>query len=178
MTLPTRVETPADEPLTRLRGARVEVDTRLVARVATALVLMALAASAIVLFVAGVNTNAQIAALRTHGVHVSVTVTTCVGNLGGSGSNEVSYTCDGTYVVAGHHERVQLPGTRLFGPGARVRGVAVPSDPGLFSTVAVLRSEHTSARLYIAPAVLTVLLICALVLVARRRRRTRATASA
>ena len=100
-----------------------------------------------------------------------VTITSCQGLLGGSGSNGAGYACRGTYVLGGHRYNEQLPGTALHAPGTVIRAVAVPGDPALVSPVSVIDAEHSSATVFILPAVLLVLLVALLAVVLLRRRR-------
>jgi hypothetical protein len=158
------------EPITSLRGAGVQADVRRVGRVAIGLSLVTLAAVAIVLLVAGLQKNAEITSLRANGVPVDVTVSRCLGLMGGSGSNLVGYDCNGTYTVDGHVYTEDIPGNASHAPGSTLRGLTVPGDPTLFSTPGAVAAEHPSWRVFIIPAILLVavlLLVGALVL--RRR---------
>ena len=160
------------ERVGQLRGAGVQVDARRLAQVALAIVLITLGALAIGFTVVGVHKNQQIDQLHTQGVPVTVTVTSCLGLLGGSGSNAAGYSCHGTYTLAGHTYNESLPGSAFHRPGATIDAVAVPGDPALVSPVAIADSQHSSASVYILPAVLggvLVLLVVALVIRARRR---------
>jgi hypothetical protein len=155
-----------------LRGAGVQVDAARAARVASALVVVTLVVVAAVLLVAGYRKNAHITELRTHGVPVELTVTDCLGLMGGSGSNLAGYDCRGTYTYGGRTFAEDIPGNGLRVKGTEVRGVVVSSDPALFSTPAAVASEHASASVYAAPIAL--LLAAAAVvgwLAVRRRRR-------
>ncbi len=166
----TAVAVPA-APVTILRGAGVDVDARRVARVLVGTCLLALAALSATLFVVGARKNAQITDLREHGVPVEVTVTRCLGLLGGSGSNDAGYACRGSFTIGGHRIERAIPGDTFLPPGATLRAIAAPDDPGLFSTAAAVASEHASWKVFILPATLLVLLLAALgVLVARSKR--------
>jgi hypothetical protein len=126
----------------------------------------------VVFTVVGAHKNQQIDELQQHGIPVTFTVTTCVGLLGGSGSNGAGFACRGTYRLGGHRYEAQLPGYKGYAPGATVRVIAVPSDPTLMSTAEMVRSDHTSWNVFILPAVffaLSLLLVTAVVLVRRRR---------
>jgi hypothetical protein len=123
--------------------------------------------------VVGIHHNRQIDELRNQGVAVDVTVTRCQGLLGGSGSNAAGYSCRGTYELDGRRYNEVLPGTALHAPGSTIPSVAVPSDPALVSPLSMVDAEHSSARVFILPAVLLVVLagaVVALVLVRRSRR--------
>jgi hypothetical protein len=155
-----------------LRGAGVEVDAGRVGRVIVGLVIVALAVLVVVFSVAGADKNAQITNLRLHGVGVRITVTECRGLLGGSGSNGAGYACRGTFRYGAHRYTKAIPGDSLYAPGTILRGVTVPSDPGLISTPRTLASEHASWRVFILPAILLVVLVLLVgALVLRRRHR-------
>ncbi len=157
--------------MSTLRGATVQVDVRTAARVALALVLVTLVVLVVVFVVVGINKNRQIDQLRQHGVPVIFTVSGCQGLLGGSGSNGAGYACHGTYRIGGRTYDAPLPGTALYAPGATVRTVAVPGDPGLVSPVNIVENEHASWKVFILPGVLSAVLLLvggAVVLVRRR----------
>jgi len=162
------------DPMTTLRGARVDVDVRRASRVAVAFCLVSLGALAIAFFVVGANKNAQINELRQHGVPVEVTVSRCLGLLAGSGSNDAGYACRGTYMVAGHRYDEAIPGDIFRAPGAKVRGVAARNDPQLLSTASDVESEHASWRVFILPTILLVALMLLLGVLALRSRSARA----
>jgi hypothetical protein len=155
-----------------LRGAGVEVDARRVGRVVVIASLVALAVLVVVLFAAGADKNAQITRLRQHGVRVEVTVSGCLGLLGGSGSNAAGYACNGTFTLDGHRYSDAIPGNTLYRPGTTVRAVTDPSDPGLLSTAAVVANEHPSSTVFILPACLLLVLALLVGAVLRRWRRT------
>jgi len=163
-----------DDRVAPLRGAGVQIDGRQVARVLLGIVLVTLAVLAVAFTVIGIHDNRQIDQLRNQGVPVAVTVTSCRGLLGGSGSNGAGYSCRGTYALDGHRYTETLPGTSLHAPGSVVRAVAVPSDPTLVSPVSVVDAEHASDSVFILPAVLLVVFVAILVVVVLRRRRTAA----
>lgn len=159
---------------TTLRGAGVDVDVRRVGRVVVALCLVALAVLVVVLFVAGVHKNSQINRLRQHGVAVQVTVSGCLGLLGGSGSNPAGYACRGTFTLDGHRYSESIPGNSLRPPGTKVRAVAVSGDPPLLSTAYAVATERASASVFIVPTILLVVLVLlagALLLRQAKRRR-------
>jgi hypothetical protein len=149
----------------------VEVDARKVARVALTLILASLLVLGIVFTVAGVRKNDQIQELRSHAVPIDVTVTSCVGLLGGSGTNFVGYSCTGAYDVAGRRYSAQLPGSAPHARGAVVHAVVVPNDPALISTAAVVSTERTSGAVFIMPAVFFSIVVLTLVVLMGLRRR-------
>lgn len=155
-----------------LRGAGVDVNARLVGRVLGVGCLVALTVVAVVLLVAGLHDNAQIDALRDHGRPVTVTVTGCMGLLGGSGSNGAGYACTGSFTFDGHTYREAIPGMELRNPGSHVAAVAVAGDPPLLSTRSAVASEHASAGVFLWPLVLLGFVaagVVAVVVAARRR---------
>lgn len=169
---PPRATGTSYEPVATLRGATVQVDVRKAARVALGLVLVTLAVLIVVFVVAGIDKNRQIDQLRQDGVPVTFTVSNCQGLLGGSGSNGAGYACRGTYQLSGRTYDEPLPGTALFAPGAVVRALAVPGEPGLVSPVSIVDNEHASWNVFILPGALFVLLLLVPVVIVRRRRGT------
>ncbi len=142
-----------------LRGADVQIDGRYVAAIVVGIVLVTLAVLVVVFALIGIHKNRQINNLHDRGVPVVVTVTSCQGLLGGSGSNGAGYSCRGTYELGGHGHNELLPGTAFHAPGATVPSVAVPGDPALVSPVSILDSEHASDSVYVVPGVLLVILV-------------------
>jgi hypothetical protein len=162
---------PADERLAPLRGAAVQIDGRHVAPIVVGIVLVTLAVLVVVFTAIGIHKNRQINDLHDRGVAVMVTVTSCQGLLGGSGSNGAGYSCRGTYELGGHAHNELLPGTALHAPGATIPSVAVPGDPALISPVTILDSEHASDSVYVLPGVLLVVLVAMVSGLMLRRRR-------
>ena len=156
--------------LTTLRGAGVDVNVRRAGRVVVALCLVTLAVLVVVLFVAGVHKNDQINRLRAHGVPVTVTVSGCLGLLGGSGSNPAGYACRGTFTLDGHRYSEDIPGNVLRPPGTKVEAVAVPDNPPLLSTRHDVATERASASVFVVPAILLAVLVLLLIAVVLRRR--------
>ncbi len=164
----------ADEPLMTLRGAPVEVDARRVVRVVVALAFVTLAVVVVVLSVAGLQRNANITLLRQHGVPVQVTMSGCRGLMGGSGSNVVGYSCDGSFTFEGHRYVETIPGNALHATGSKLVALAVPGHAGLVSTRAAVNGEQASDGVFVLPTILLVLLMVAgagLVLQQKRSRR-------
>ena len=155
-----------------LRGPPVgEIDVRRVRVVLTIACTGVLAALAASLFVAGARKNAQITALHRHGVPVVVTVTSCMGLLGGSGSNVAGYTCRGSFALHGHRYLDNIPGSRDRPPGTTLHAVTLESDPGLLTTTSQLASDRASAGVFLLPTVLVLVLVVVVVLALRRSRR-------
>jgi hypothetical protein len=161
------------KPIMTLRGAGVDANVHRVGRVVVGLCVVALAASIVVFFIAGMQKNSQINRLRQHGVNVTVTVTGCLGLMGGSGSNAAGYACRGSFSRDGHSYTEAIPGSTFYAPGATLRAVTVPGDPALLSPVRIVASEHASWKVFILPIVLLAILVLlsGAVLVRRRRNR-------
>ncbi len=154
-----------------LRGAAVDVNARLVARVAVTTCAAALLATVAVLTVAGLHRNAQITALRSHGVAVEVHATSCIGLMGGSGSNLAGYRCEGSFVLNGRRYTDTIPDGVLHRPGSTVRAVTVRSDPALLATVGQVATDRPSLRVFLLPgALLGALVLVGIALLAVRRR--------
>jgi hypothetical protein len=154
----------------------VDVDSRHVVRAAVGICLVTLAIVVVVLFLAGANKNAQINRLRQHGVPVEVTVTDCLGQLGGSGSNAAGYQCRGSFTIDGRHYNEIIPGSTRLPLGTTVVAVIDPGDPALISTVGAVAGERASPRVFLLPIVLAgalALLVVAVVIRMGRNRRTR-----
>jgi hypothetical protein len=156
-----------------LRGATVQFDRRRAAQVVVGLIACTLAALIAVFTVAGVHSNSQIDRLHDDGVPVTVTVSGCLGLLGGSGSNAAGYSCRGSYVLDGHHYTESLPGTSFHRPGSTIPSIAVPGDPALVSPDAVIATQHSSAGVFVLPLVLTAVLLSLIGIVVWRRGRGR-----
>jgi hypothetical protein len=154
-----------------LRGAPVEVDTRRVVQIVTALIVATLAVLSVTFFVSGLHRNANVSSLHDHGMLVSVTTTTCTGELGGSGSNLADYRCEGTFVLDGQRFHDTIPGHAFRATGSTNFFVTAKNNPSLLATSLEVRSENASWRVFLLPFVLLVVLIAFVAVVARRRTR-------
>jgi len=154
-----------------LRGAPVEVNTRQVIRIVTALIVVTLAVLSVTFFLSGLHRNTDVANLRLHGVSVSVTVTTCTGELGGSGSNLADYRCVGTFILNGQRFHDTILGQVFRATGSKAEFVTAKNSPGLLATSREVRSEDASWSVFIVPFVLLVVLIAFVSVVVRRRTR-------
>jgi hypothetical protein len=150
-------------------------DVRRLGRVFLGIGVLGLAVLVVVLTVAGVQKNDQITRLRQHGVSVEVTVSGCLGLLGGSGSNVAGYACKGTFTLDGRLYREAIPGNTLRPPGSTLHAVTVRDDPGLLDTAGAVAREHASWRVFILPAVLALVLALVVAAVVLSRRRARST---
>jgi hypothetical protein len=163
-----------EAPVGTLRGAGIDMDTARAGRIAAVAGIVLLVVVAVVLLVAGVRKNAQIDDLKAHGVPVEVTVTKCLALIGGTGQSPAGYECTGTYTVHGVDYTRGLPGNANLPVGTVVPGVVTSGDPGLLSTPATVAAEHTSATVYVLPAVLLVAAGAGTAWLVVRRRRHRA----
>jgi hypothetical protein len=160
-----------DQPVTTLRGATVNVDIRRAGQVVVGVGLAALAVTGLILLIAGIHNNSQINRLRHHGVPVSVSVTTCLGLMGGTGQQGAGYSCTGTYTLDGTEYRQAIPGLAFHAPGSTIEGVAVPGDPKLLTTPDQLSRQHASWTAFIIPGLLLLVVAVALVVLLLRRSR-------
>ncbi|HWD24866.1 MAG TPA: hypothetical protein VG368_05340 [Acidimicrobiales bacterium] len=161
------------QALTNLRGAGVSIDARRLGRFLIGLTLVGMAAGAALFFVAGIHKNDQIERLYRDGRPVSVTVTACLGNLAGSGTNAAGYSCRGTYTVAGRIYTENIPENSFYASGTKLQAVAVRGDPGLMTTIRALDSEHASWTVFEPSIVLVVLFALTVGGVAAATRRNR-----
>ena len=98
--------------------------------------------------------------MRAHGVPVTVIVTTCVGNMGGSGSNVAGYVCRGTYTLDGvKYNEVISSMTTFASPGSRVYAVADPSQHGYVALATAIRNASSSSAAFAVLIVVTALLL-------------------
>lgn len=139
-----------------------------------ALALVILGVVTVVSFVSAATDNARIERMKAHGIAVAVTVTDCVGNLGGSGSNGAGDTCHGRYRVGAttYHEVIGSM-SRFSPPGTIIAGVADPSQPSTVEIASAVTTSTPSNNAYLAPgllALLFVVLTWAYVHLARRSR--------
>jgi hypothetical protein len=131
--------------------------------------LVALTVTGVVLLIAAINNNSQINSLRHSGVPVTVSVTNCMGLMGGTGQSSAGYSCDGTYSLDGTVYRQAIPGLAFHATGTTVQGVAVPGDPKLLSTPDLIARQHASWTPFIIPGLLLLVVVAVLVTVYLRR---------
>lgn len=167
-------EPSSGESVTVLRGGAAVGVGRAMWLYAGAVALLIFAIVIVVSFLSAANDNSRIDRLKSHGIPVTVTVTNCIGNLGGSGSNASSYTCSGNYSVGGTRYQETIGAMSVSAaPGAHVRAVADPSRPSTVVIASAVASSTASAKVYVAPGLLSVLLITLawwFLVVARRTR--------
>lgn len=152
-----------------LRGPEAQPIGRNFWLVAGMLLIVVLAVIVTVSFISATNDNARIDRLKFHGVTVVVTVTNCVGNIGGSGSNGAGYTCRGEYDVKGvaYHEVIGAK-TTLSTAGSTVRGVADPNRPSTIELASAVDSSTASPSAYVVPSLLALVLLAVIVILYRR----------
>ena len=81
------------------------------------------------------------------------------------------YSCTGTFTVHGRRYTESLPGTAFRKIGSTCLPQSCPNDPALVSPNKILKTEHTSASVFVLPLILLVvlLLLVALIVLLRRR---------
>jgi hypothetical protein len=164
----------ASEPRERtpLRGPEVQSIGRRFWSVAGAVVLSLFALIIVVSFLSAANDNARIDRMKSHGATVNVTVTSCVGNIGGSGSNAAGYTCRGSYRVDGiRHQAVIGAKSTLSSVGTKLLAVADPEHPSTIELASAVATSSSSTTVYVVPTLLALLLIVLSILLIRRPRR-------
>ena len=153
----------SSERVTPLRGADAVGVGRRIWVVAGALGLIVVTVLLVISVVSATNDNARITRMKNHGVAVSVVVTSCIGNLGGSGSNAANYTCRGHYVVARTpYDEVIGAMTKFAAPGTHVSAVADPSRLSTIQLASTVTSSRASPRAYAIPGLLGVALLALL----------------
>lgn len=157
-----------DDRATSLRGPAPVSVSRRFWLFAGAFGLAVVAAVLVVSLLSVTNDNARIDRMKTHGIPVTITVTSCIGNIGGSGSNSAGYTCRGDYTVGGATYREIIGSMATFSAlGTTVRGVVDPSHHGTVVLSSAVRNSSASPSRYVAPGLLGIVLV-ALTLALRR----------
>ncbi len=164
----------SSERVSPLRGADAVGLGRGIWIVAGALGLLVVAALLVISVISATNDNARITRMKDHGIAVSVVVSSCIGNLGGSGSNAANYTCRGHYVVAAtSYDEVIGAMSRFAAPGTHVRALADPSRPSTVELASAVAASSASSRAYVVPGLLGLVVLALLagfVRLVRRRR--------
>jgi hypothetical protein len=170
--LPSSYSSSSGDRVASLRGAQAaSLGRHFWLRAATVgLVLFALAIA--LSFASTLNDHSRLDRMKAHGVPVSVTITNCVGNMGGSGSNVAGYVCRGTYAIDGvKYNEIISSMTTFASPRSRVRAIADPSQHGYVALAAAIKSASSSSAAFVVLIILTVVLILLAALVIRIRRR-------
>ena len=159
-----------DERVATLRGAHTVARTG-PWRVVGSVVLLIAALAIAINFFSVANDNARIARMKSHGIPVVVTVTNCVGEIGGSGSNNAGFVCQGTYRVRGtqYHESIGSM-TTFASFGTTLHAVADPAKPSTIVLATALAKPTASNSAYLVPSVLSLALVAVMVVIVRRRR--------
>jgi len=156
-----------------LRGPAVARVGRGFWLVTSAVLLLVGAAVLLVSVISTVNDNARLSRLKSHGIPVTVTVTGCFGNLGGSGSNAAGFTCHGSYALKGvRYQELIGSMTTLTRVGTTVRGVVDPSHHDVVVLARAVRTSSTSSGSYVVEGLLAVLIVLLTFLLVRVVRRT------
>ncbi len=113
-----------------------------------------------------IGNASHVSRMKSQGVHVPATVTTCRGNLGGSGSNLASYTCYATYSARGQRYESVVGGLNTFtATGTHVSVVADPEDLAAIETTLLASSAESGPMTFAIPVLLFLLGIGCVVLV-------------
>jgi hypothetical protein len=164
----------AEERVASLRGAEAVSLGRRFWLIAAAAGLVIFAVAIAISFAATINEHDRIDRMKTHGIPVTVTITGCEGNLGGSGSNVASYTCRGTYAINGaKFDELIASMTTFTAKGTKIRALADPSQHSSVALASAIKSTHSSPTAFIVLALLTLLLLVLVALVTRAARRQR-----
>jgi hypothetical protein len=162
----------AEKRVAPLRGAEAARIGKRFWLVASALGLLVVAGVIAVSFVSTLNEHARIDRMKAHGIPVTVTITACEGNLGGSGSNVASYTCRGSYIIDGtSYNELIASMTTFAATDTHVRAVADPSQHSSVALASAIKTSHTSPSAFIVLALLTLLLLALVALLIRAARR-------
>ena len=148
----------------------MDFNARRVLQVVLGVVIGTLAVLVVVFTIGGIHSNDQINRLRSQGTPVTVTVSGCLGLLGGSGSNAAGDSCHGSYRLDGRLYHESLPGSTFYRPGARIPALAVPGDPALVSPLAVIDTQHASDGVFVLPGALAGALVLVVAAIVWRRR--------
>lgn len=161
-----------DGRVATLRGAHTAAPRTGPWRVVGLIVLLLVALSLVVSFFSAANDNARIARMKSHGIPVMVSVTNCVGQIGGSGSNNAGFVCQGTYRVRGTKYHESIGSMTTFATfGTLVHAVADPAKPSTIVLATALDRSTASDGAYLVPSVLSMMFVAVVVVVVRRRRR-------
>jgi hypothetical protein len=96
--------------------------------------------------------NQRITRLQTSGVTLTARVTSCEGQIGGSGSNAAGYTCTVHYELRGKGFTEKLGESNVgFAPGTTIAVVLLPSQPSSVTSTVALSNERASDDHYLIP---------------------------
>jgi len=167
--------TPPSDRVVSLRGPEVASIERQVWHRFVAVALALSFAALIVNVVSTAHDNSRIERMKTHGIAVSVTVTRCIGNVGGSGSNGAGYRCHGDYSIAGitYHELIGSM-TTFAASGTKVNSVADPSKPTTVILASALEKSTASSAAYVPAGLFAIVLVALSMVFVRSTRRPRA----
>ena len=155
-----------------LRGAPVAGDGRRLGRIVAWILVIAMIVLGVVMVFAKVTDNHKANRLHTSGIPVTAHVTYCLGQLGGSGTNAVGFSCKAAYVVGGAHYDEPVGGQSTFArPGTSLAGVVDPSNHTVIVTAASASTVTSPTAGLVFPILVVIAgLVLAGILVATRRR--------
>jgi len=156
----------------QLRGATVRGRPTLSGRRALIATLAVIAASLALVLNAYASDYQRVSDMRTNGVQSTLSVSSCIGNLGGSGSNGAGYTCTGTYRFNGSSLSSTLADWSSFvAPQTRLCVDIDPRAPHFVVTCTEHDHLATPQPPYVAIGLLGVALVATLTGLWRGRRR-------
>jgi hypothetical protein len=157
-----------------LRGAQAaSLGRRFWLRAATVgLVIFAVAIA--LSFASTLNDHSRLDRMKSHGIPISVTISNCVGNMGGSGSNVAGYVCRGTYALDGvKYNEIISSMTTFASPGSRVHAIADPSQHGYVALASAITNASSSSAAFVVLIILFAVLLLLATLLFRIARRPR-----
>jgi len=155
----------------RLRGPSVARQPRLAGSALRWALLGVWVVSLAIETTANEQNNARLTRLQQHGIATHITIRSCIGNLGGSGSTGAGFTCSGSFQVAGIHKVATVNGLSTFeSPGATVIGVIDPSNLDYVATTSSVAASHTTAPPVAVTSALGLLIAASGFDILRRRR--------
>lgn len=163
-----------DRRVATLRGAPTAPPRTGPWRVVGTIFLVVTALTIVVGFASVARDNARVDRMKHHGIAVLVTVTNCVGEIGGSGSTNAGFVCQGSYSLRGTHYHETIGSmTTLAYYGTKVHAVADPAKPSTIVLGSALRTSSASAKAFVAPGLLGVVWLALVTALVRRQRRAR-----
>ena len=147
-----------DEEPSGLRAVTATSGGKTVGAVCLLLGLLLLAGLSIGLLLGAASENSRAQRFSTQGIAADARVESCLGQLGGSGTNAAGYACTVSYSVDGVAHRAIIGGLTTFVPtGKHLSAVVDPQDSGVIFTTGAARAMHASSSRYVVPVLLLVL---------------------
>lgn len=122
-------------------------------------------------FASTLNDHSRLARMKANGIPVTVTISNCVGNMGGSGSNVAGYVCRGTYAIDGvKFSEIISSMTTFASPGSGVPAIADPSQHGYIALASAIRHASSSSTAFLVLIALIAVFVLLATLLLRMRR--------